>query len=64
MISAGVASQFTPRLGVHSVAAVGMLLTSAGLLLLTQLPVEGSYVTYVFPSIALSPLGMVPSSCR
>src|SRR4051794_40589085 len=35
MVSAGLASQFAPRVGVRPVAAVGMLLTAAGLLLLT-----------------------------
>jgi MFS family permease len=35
-----------------------MLLSAAGLLLLTQLPVHGSYLTNVLPSIALSSLGM------
>jgi EmrB/QacA subfamily drug resistance transporter len=58
MISAGLASQFAPRVGVRPVAAVGMLLTTAGLLLLTQLPVHGSYVADVLPSIMLSSLGM------
>ena len=58
MISAGIASQFAPRLGVRPVAAVGMLLAAAGLALLTQLPVHGSYAANVLPSIALSSLGM------
>jgi predicted MFS family arabinose efflux permease len=58
MVSASIASQFAPRLGVRPVAALGMLLTAAGLLLLTQLPVDGSYVANVLPSIALSSLGM------
>jgi EmrB/QacA subfamily drug resistance transporter len=58
MISAGIASQFAPRLGVRPVAGVGFLLSAAGLLLLTQLPVHGSYLTNVLPSIALSSLGM------
>jgi EmrB/QacA subfamily drug resistance transporter len=58
MISAGIASQFAPRLGVRPVAAVGMLLAAAGLALLTQLPVHGSYATNVLPAIALSSLGM------
>ena len=58
MISAGLASQFAPRIGVRPVAAAGMLLTTAGLLLLTQLPVDGSYVADVLPSILLSSLGM------
>jgi EmrB/QacA subfamily drug resistance transporter len=58
MVSAGLASTFAPRIGVRPVAAAGMLLTAAGLLLLTQLPVDGSYVTNVLPSILLSSLGM------
>jgi EmrB/QacA subfamily drug resistance transporter len=58
MISAGIASQFAPRLGVRPVAVVGMLLTAGGLVLLTQLPVHGSYAANVLPSIVLSSLGM------
>jgi predicted MFS family arabinose efflux permease len=58
MVSAGLASQFAPRLGVRRVAAVGMLLAAAGLALLTQLPVHGSYAANVLPSILLSSLGM------
>jgi EmrB/QacA subfamily drug resistance transporter len=58
MISAGIASQFAPRLGVRPVAAIGMLLTAGGLVLLTQLPVHGSYAANVLPAIVLSSLGM------
>jgi EmrB/QacA subfamily drug resistance transporter len=58
MVSAGLASQFAPRLGVRPVAAAGFILSTAGLVLLTQLPVHGSYLTNVLPSIALSSLGM------
>jgi EmrB/QacA subfamily drug resistance transporter len=58
MVSAGLASQFAPRIGVRPVAAIGMLLTTGGLLLLTQLPVHGSYLADVLPSIVLSSLGM------
>jgi EmrB/QacA subfamily drug resistance transporter len=58
MVSAGLASQFAPRVGVRLVAASGMLLSAAGLLLLTQLPVHGSYLTNVLPSVVLSSLGM------
>ncbi len=58
MLSAGVASQFAPRLGVRIVAGVGMVLAAGGLLLLTQLPVHGSYAANVLPSILLSSLGM------
>jgi predicted MFS family arabinose efflux permease len=58
MVSAGLASSLAPRIGVRPVAAAGMLLTAAGLLLLTQLPVDGSYITNVLPAILLSSLGM------
>ncbi len=58
MISAGIASQFAPRIGVRPVAAAGMLLSIAGLLFLTMLPTHGSYAVDVLPSILLSSLGM------
>ena len=58
MISAGLASQFAPRVGVRLVAAVGMVLSAVGMLLLTQLPVHGSYTANVLPSILVSSLGM------
>jgi EmrB/QacA subfamily drug resistance transporter len=58
MISAGLASQFAPRIGVRPIAAAGFVLTAAGLLLLTQLPVHGSYVANVLPAILLASLGM------
>jgi EmrB/QacA subfamily drug resistance transporter len=58
MVSAGVASAFTPRIGVRPVATAGMLLSAAGLLLLARLPVDGSYTTDLLPSILLTSLGM------
>jgi EmrB/QacA subfamily drug resistance transporter len=58
MVSAGLASAFTPRIGVRPVATVGMLVSAAGLFLLARLPVDGSYATDVLPSIILTSLGM------
>jgi predicted MFS family arabinose efflux permease len=58
MVSAGLASALAPRIGVRPVAAVGMLLSAAGLALLTQLPVGGSYVADVLPAMILTSLGM------
>jgi EmrB/QacA subfamily drug resistance transporter len=58
MISASLASQLAPRIGVRPVAVAGFLLAAAGLVLLTQLPVDGSYVLNVLPAILLSSLGM------
>jgi EmrB/QacA subfamily drug resistance transporter len=58
MVSAGLASKFAPKIGVRPVAAVGMLLTIAGLLLLTQIPVDGTYLANVLPAMILTSLGM------
>jgi MFS family permease len=57
-VSASLASQFAPRLGVRPVAAVGFVIAAAGLLLMTQLPVDGSYLTNVLPALLLSSLGI------
>jgi EmrB/QacA subfamily drug resistance transporter len=58
MVSAGLASALAPRIGVRPVAAVGMLLSAAGLLLMTQIPVDGSYLANVLPAMILTSLGM------
>jgi len=58
MLSAGLASQFAPRVGVRPVAALGMLLSAIGMLLLVRLPVDGTYVADVLPSLIVTSLGM------
>jgi predicted MFS family arabinose efflux permease len=58
MVSAGLASQFAPRIGVRPVAAVGMIVSSIGMLLLTQLPLDGTYLVNVLPALLLTSLGM------
>jgi EmrB/QacA subfamily drug resistance transporter len=58
VISAGLASRFAPTLGVRPVAVVGMIVTAAGMLLLTQIPVDGSYATDLLPALVLSSLGL------
>jgi EmrB/QacA subfamily drug resistance transporter len=58
MISAGLASNFATRVGVRPIAAAGMSLTIVGMLLLTRLPVNGSYAKDVLPSLLLTSLGM------
>ena len=58
MVSAGIASRFAPRIGVRPVAAVGMLVSVAGMLLLTRLPVDGTYAADVLPALLLTSLGM------
>jgi len=58
MVSAGLASRFAPRVGVRPVTAIGMVLSVVGMLLLTQLPVHGTYVADVLPALVLTSLGM------
>src|SRR5204863_4732778 len=58
MVSAGLASQFAPRVGVRAVAVTGMIVSAAGLLLLTRIPVDGSYVADVLPALLVSSLGL------
>src|SRR4029453_18337289 len=58
MISAGLASQFAPRVGVRPVAALGMIVTAIGMLLLVRLPVDGSYLVDVLPALLVTSLGM------
>jgi MFS family permease len=58
MVSAGLASKFAPRVGVRPVAAIGMVISVLGMLLLTRLPVDGSYLVDVLPALILTSLGM------
>jgi MFS family permease len=43
MIGAGIAQPLVKRVGVRNVAAMGTAIASVGMLVLTQLPVHGSY---------------------
>ncbi len=58
MLSAGLASNFAPRIGVRPVAATGMVLTIIGMLLFSRMPVDGSYATDVLPGLLIGSLGM------
>jgi MFS family permease len=58
MLSAGLASNFAPRIGVRPIAGAGMVLTILGLLLFARMPVDGSYAADVLPGMILSSLGM------
>jgi EmrB/QacA subfamily drug resistance transporter len=58
MVSAGLASQWAPRIGVRPVAAAGMIVTVLGMLLLVRLPVDGSYLADVLPALVVTSLGM------
>jgi len=58
MLSAGLASNIAPKIGVRPVAAAGMVLTALGMLLFARMPVHGSYGTDVLPGMILASLGM------
>jgi EmrB/QacA subfamily drug resistance transporter len=58
MLSAGLSSQFAPKIGVRIITAIGLVIAIAGLLLLTRIPVGGSYVTDVLPSLLLTSFGL------
>src|SRR5215208_7192870 len=53
MLSAGLASQFAPRVGVRPVAGLGMVVSAIGMLLLVRIPVDGSYLADVLPSLVV-----------
>jgi MFS family permease len=58
MLSAGITSAFGPKIGVRLVSITGIVIASAGLLLLTRIPVDGSYLSSVLPSLLLTSFGM------
>ena len=58
MVSAGLASQFAPRVGVRPVAIIGMIVTIAGLLYLTRIQANGTYAQDVLPALLLTALGL------
>jgi len=58
MIGAGLAQQLIKRFGVRNVAAAGTALAALGLLVLTQLPVHGSYAGNLLTGLLPLSIGM------
>jgi EmrB/QacA subfamily drug resistance transporter len=58
MASAGIASSFTPKIGVRPVAAAGMIATVIGMLLFARMPVDGAYAIDVLPAMLICSIGM------
>ncbi len=58
MIGAGIAQQLIKRVGVRNVSIAGISLASIGMLVLTQLPVHGSYLGDLLPGLLPMSLGM------
>jgi EmrB/QacA subfamily drug resistance transporter len=55
---AGLSQQLIRRFGVRAVGMTGMSLASVGLLLLSRVPVEGSYLSDLLPGLLAMALGM------
>jgi EmrB/QacA subfamily drug resistance transporter len=58
VIGAGVAQQLIRRLGIRNVAVAGVVIAAAGLAVLTQLPVHGSYLGNLMSGLFPMSLGM------
>jgi len=58
IIWSAVAAQLVTRIGVKPVLAAGMAFLTAGLVLFTQVPVDGSYVTDLLPGFLLLGIGI------
>ena len=56
--SSAIASRALPRFGPRALAGTGFLLATLGVLWLTQLPVDSSYLAHVVPAELLISLGM------
>jgi EmrB/QacA subfamily drug resistance transporter len=58
IVSSTVAAQLVTRIGVKPVLVTGLTALAAGILYLTQISVEGSYVTDLLPAFLLIALGV------
>jgi EmrB/QacA subfamily drug resistance transporter len=58
IVGAAVAQMLISRIGVRTVALVGMSLASVGLLMLGGLPVAASYATNLLPSLVIISVGL------
>jgi EmrB/QacA subfamily drug resistance transporter len=58
IIGAGLSQQLIKRVGVRNISIFGLVLASAGMLYLTQLPVNGSYVSDLLVGLLPMSIGM------
>jgi EmrB/QacA subfamily drug resistance transporter len=59
-VSSGIGAKLTTRVGSRAVIFVGSLIASGGLLLLSHVPVHGSYLTNILPGLLVVALGLGP----
>ncbi len=58
ILSAGLAAQLLPRFGPRWVTASGFVLAVVGMLLLTMMTVDTTYVTQILPALIIMSIGM------
>jgi EmrB/QacA subfamily drug resistance transporter len=59
-ISAGVGAKLVTKVGSRAVICAGALIASGGLLLLSRIPVDGTYLTDILPGLMVFALGVGP----
>ena len=57
-VGAGLAGQLVKRIGVRSTTVIGMVMAAFGLWLFSRAPVDGDYLSHVFPAIIPQSIGM------
>jgi EmrB/QacA subfamily drug resistance transporter len=58
IVGAGAAQQLIKRVGVRAVSLIGIPLAAAGLLLMSRVPVAGSYAADLLPALVVTAIGM------
>jgi EmrB/QacA subfamily drug resistance transporter len=58
IVTAGVVAQLLPKLGPKKLMVPGLVMATAGMLLLTQITAETSYWTHVLPAMLLMSVGL------
>ena len=58
IIATSISSQLFARIGTKPVIVVGAVIASAGLYLLSRIPVDGSYVSDILPGLLIASIGL------
>jgi EmrB/QacA subfamily drug resistance transporter len=58
VIGAGLSQQLIPRVGVRAVGLVGMSIAAVGLILLSRIPVAGTYLGDLLPGLMVMAIGL------
>ena len=64
IVTAGVVAQLLPRVGPKPLMVIGLVMAVVGMLLLTQISADTSYVTHVLPAELLMSIGLAGCSSR